>query len=160
MAIVEPETSAFEGEWRSFYQPEVEAHVGVIVQGSVDTILKLKGNEDDEITETHDVRLEVGPFWEGTAGVLSVVPKVTIDGFFSTNPDQDDHMLWEVKNLSWDTVGEFGPGQNELRIRLKFQVSIRGEHAQIIRLGYYLLAQGRRLGVGGINEPGPVKQQG
>lgn len=156
--IVElPPAGEFEAEHRGLYQPETESHVGVIVQGSVKTLDLLKGNESDNVVETYDVRLLVGPFWQDVA---SVVPKVTIDGFDSTNPDEDDFMQWEIRNLSWDTLGEFGPNQNELRIRLKFQVDIQGEHAQIQRLGYYLLASGRRLGVGGLNEPGPVKQQG
>lgn len=158
MAILfEPPASAFEAEHRGLYQPEPGAHVGVIIQGSVGTKGHLKGNEWDQVVEAYDVRLLVGPFWED---VRSVVPKVTIDGFDSTNPDEDDFMQWEVSGLSWDTVGEFGPSQNELRIRLKFRVDIQGEYAQIVRLGYYLLASGRGLGVGGINAPGPVKQQG
>ncbi len=158
MAIIfEPEASAFEAEHRGLFQPETEAHVGVIVQGSVDTLGHLKGNEDDQVVEAYDVRLLVGPFWRD---VRNAVPKVTIDGFRSTSPDEDDFMWWEVKNLSWDTVGEFGPNQDELRIRLKFQVWIQGEHAQIVRLGYHLLASGRQLGEGGLGQPGPVKEQG
>ena len=158
MTIIElPQAGDFEAEHRGLYQPETEAHVGVIVQGSVKILDILKGNEEDDVVETYDVRLLVGPFWQD---VKSVVPKVTIDGFDSTNPDQDNFMQWEVRNLSWDTLGEFGPSNDELRIRLKFKVDIRGEHAQIKRLGYYLLASGRGLGVGGLNEPGPVKKQG
>jgi hypothetical protein len=158
MAIIfEPPASEFEPEHRGLYQPETEAHVGVIVQGSVNTFNNLKGDERDFVVETYDVRLLVGPFWKH---VNSVVPKVTIDGFNSTSPDEDNFMQWEVRNLTWDTVGEFGPNQDELRIRLKFKVGIQGEHAQIIRLGYYLLASGRGLGEGGLDEPGPVKKQG
>jgi hypothetical protein len=158
MAIIfEPQTSEFEAEHRGFFQPETEAHVGVIVQGSVKTRDHLNGNEDDNTVETYDVRLLVGPLWQH---VGNVVPKVTIDGFDSTSPDEDDFMQWEVRNLSWDTVGELGPNNDELRIRLRFNVDIQGEHAQIVRLGYYLLASGRRLGQGGLNEPGPVKSQG
>ena len=157
MPIIEPQANDFEAEHRGFYQPETEAHVGVIVQGNVGTLTLLMGNEDDALPKVYDVRLLVGPFWQD---VRSVVPKVTINGFYSTNPDQDDFMRWGVTNLSWDTVGEFGPNQNELRIRLKFQVVIQGEHAQIEQLGYYLLASGRRLGQGGLDTPGPVKKQG
>ena len=157
MPIFEPPASEFEPEHRGLYQPETEAHVGVIVQGSVKTFPNLKGNADDNVEESYDVRLLVGPFWKH---VNSVVPKVTIDGFYSSNPDEDDFMEWEVRNLSWDTVGEFGPNNDELRIRLKFTVNIMGEHAQIIRLGYYLLAAGRELGEGKLDEPGPVKKQG
>jgi hypothetical protein len=47
-----------------------------------------------------------------------------------------------------------------LRIRLKFFVDVQGEHAQVFSLGYYFLASGRRLGVDGMNSPGPVKKQG
>lgn len=158
MTIIElPPVGDFEAEYRGLYQPEMEAHVGVIVQGSVGTHDIFKGDEQDNFMKDYDVRLLVGPFWQN---VHSVVPKVTIDGFHSSNPDEDDFMHWEVRRLTWDTVGEFGPNQNELRIRLKFRVSIMGEHARIYRLGYYLLASGRRLGVGGLNQPGPVKPQG
>ena len=154
--IVEmPPSGDFEPEHRGLYQPETEAHVGVIVQGSV--VTELDGNENDQVVESYDVRMLVGPLWQD---VQSVVPKVTIDGFHSSNPDQDNFMRWTILNLTWDTVGEFGPNQNELRIRLKFRVNVQGEHAQVQRLGYYLLASGRRLGEGGLTEPDPVKQQG
>ena len=152
-----PPSGNFEAEHRGFFQPETEAHVGVIVQGSVDTTDILKGNESDQHIETYDVRLLVGPLWQN---VENVVPKVTIDRFHSSNPDQDDFMTWGVQNLTWDTIGELGPSNDELRIRLNFLVKIQGEYAQIKRLGYYLLASGRRLGVGGLNTPGPVKEQG
>jgi hypothetical protein len=155
--ILEPPPSAFEAEHRGFFQPETESYVGVVVQGSVDTADSLKGNEHDHAVETYDVRLLVGPFWKD---VRNVVPKVTIDGFDSTSPDEDDFMQWGTSALSWDTVGEQGPNQDELRIRLKFRVDVQGEHAQVVRLGYYLLASGRKLGTGGLNQPGPVKSQG
>lgn len=157
ITIEMPPAGEFEGEHRGLYQPETEAHVGVIVQGSVNTRDVLEGNEHDHTVESYNVRMLVGPFWRD---VQSVVPKVTIDGFDSTSPDEDDFMQWEVQNLTWDTIGEFGPNQNELRIRLKFRVDVQGEHAQVIRLGYFLMASGRRLGEGGLNTPGPVKQQG
>jgi hypothetical protein len=89
-----------------------------------------------------------------------VVPKVTIDGFRNTNADEDDQQKWEIKDLSWDTVGELGPANDELRIRLRANVLVRGQASQVIRLGYYLLARGRRLGQGGLGTPGPVRQQG
>jgi hypothetical protein len=152
-----PPSGTFEAEHRGFFQPETEAHVGVIIQGSVDTTGLLKGNEWDQVVETYQVRLLVGPLWQH---VHNVVPKVTVDRFQSSNPDQDDFMTWGVQNLGWDTVGELGPNNDELRIRLMFDVKIQGENAEIARLGYFLMASGRRLGEGGINEPGPVKKQG
>jgi hypothetical protein len=157
MPIVEPPAGDFEAEYRGRYQPEPTSHVGVIVQGSVGLTSALHGDDDDDTQKSHDVRLLVGPFWQN---VENVVPKVTIDGFFSTSPDEDDYMRWRVRDLTWDTQGEFGPNQDELRIRLKFTVDVQGEHAMVTQLGYYLLAGGRRLGVGGISEPGPVKPQG
>ena len=155
--IVEPPANNFEAEYRGRYQPLPVAHVGVIVQGSVGLTNLLQGGEADSSTNFYDVRLLVGPFWRN---VQSVVPKVTIDGFFSSNPDEDDYMTWAVGNLTWDTVGEFGPSQNELRIRLRFRVAVQGEQARVTQFGYYFLASGRELGVGGLGQPGPVKQQG
>jgi len=152
-----PPKGDFDAEHRGFFQPEMEAHVGVIVQGSVETRDILNGNEDDQVIQSFDIRMLVGPFW---TNVANVVPKVTIDGFRSTNPDQDDFVWWEVTNLRWDTLGEQGPNNNELRIRLLFRVNVQGEHAQVIRLGYFLLASGRTLGDGGIDAPGPVIDQG
>lgn len=157
MIVEMPPVGTFEAEHRALYQPETEAHVGVIVQGSVHVAGVLEGNEDDSFEAIYDVRMMVGPLWRHVA---SVVPKVTIDGFRSTNPDQDDIMDWRVRNLTWDTVGELGPSNDELQIRLKFQVFVQGEHAQIVQLGYFLLASGRLLGEGGLNVPGPVKPQG
>jgi len=157
MPIIEPPASDFEAEYRGLYQPLPAAHIGVIVQGSIGLTSTLKGNDDDAVTNSYDVRLLVGPFWRN---VEMVVPKVTIDGFFSANPDEDDYMRWKVRNLTWDTVGEFGPSQDELRIRLRFTVEVQGEHAHVTQLGYYLLASGRELGEGGLNQPAPVKQQG
>jgi len=161
MAIIEntvelPEL-AFEAEHRAIFQPEFDAHDGAIVQGTVGTPGIFKGADDDDDIALYHVRMLVGPFWKD---VQSVVPKVTIDGFFSSNPDQDDNMRWTVQGLEWDTVGEFGPNNDELRIRLKFDVLVQGEHANVWALGYYLMASGRRFGSGGLNTPGPVKEQG
>ncbi len=157
MAIIEPPANAFEAEYRGRYQPLPVSHVGVIVEGSVGFLSTLVGNSDDAKINTYDMRLLVGPYWRN---VESCVPKVTIDGFYSSNPDEDDFMRWRVRDLTWTTQGEFGPSQDELRIRLDFKVDVQGEEAQVIQLGYYLLASGRRLGEGGLNEPGPVKPQG
>ena len=157
LPIFEPNPGDYEAEYRGLYQPVPDAHQGAIVQGSVSFVGSLKGDEDDSLEKIYDVRLMVGPYWRD---VQSVVPKVTIDGFRSINPDEDDIMDWRIRNLHWDTVGELGPNQDELRIRLRFEVFVQGEHAQVVTIGYFLLASGRRLGAGGLNQPGPVKQQG
>ena len=65
------------------------------------------------------MRLLVGPFWQN---VEAVVPSVTINGFWNSNADEDDEQKWEIKDLTWDTVNEFGPNQDELRIRLNCKV--------------------------------------
>jgi hypothetical protein len=131
------------------------------VQGSVNLIEVnepfLKGHENEETDNEYDVYLLVGPYWKD---VEAVVPSVTIDGFHNDNADEDDEQKWEIKGLTWDTVNEFGPNSDELRIRLKFTVLVRGERSFVIRLGYYLIARGRQLGSGGLNAPGPVKRQG
>lgn len=161
MFIVEPPAQAYEPEHRYQFRAQSPAGPHVVVQGSVDTFLNavglLQGNPDDGQDNEYEVRLLVGPFWRD---VQAVVPKVTIDGFRNTNADEDDQQKWEIKDLSWDTVGELGPANDELRIRLRANVLVRGQASQVIRLGYYLLARGRRLGQGGLGTPGPVRQQG
>ena len=122
----------------------------MIVEGSVGFLATLKGHPDDGTINTYDMRLLVGPYWRN---VESYVPKVTIDGFYSSGPDVDNYMRWRVRDLTWTTQGEFGPSQDELRIRLDFSVDVQGEKAELSQLGYYLLASGRRLGEGGLNEP-------
>lgn len=153
--IYEPSPGDYEAEYRGLYQPVPTAHTGVIMQGSVaipeETLI---GHEEDYLFKIYDVRLLIGPFWQH---VDSVVPKVTIDGYKHTNPDEDDFLEWVVRNLTWDTIGGFGPGQSERRIRLKFEVVVRAPHAFILRFGYFAMASGRRLGDGGIGAPGPIK---
>lgn len=155
---IAPDASNYEPEYRYQFEaqnppgPHVVAQGSVNVKGSV-----LQGVALDELIKTYEILLLVGPYWED---VESVVPKVTIDGFMNTNADEDDEQRWEIDNLSWDTVGGFGPNKDEKRIRLKFDLAIQGEESRIIRLGYYLIARGRRLGAGGLNQPGPVKDQG
>lgn len=151
-----PPQGVFDAEHRGFFQPEIEDHVGVIVQGSVDTRDILKGDDSDQVIVSHDIRMVVGPFWRQ---ISTVVPKVTVDGFDSTNPDQDDFMRWEITSLRWMKDGPLGPNDED-RIKLMFRVNVQGEHAQVIRLGYFLMASGRALGVEGIDEPGPVIDQG
>lgn len=160
MAIYEPAANAYEAEYRHCFEAKSPT-IGtkfphVIVQGSVCGI-PLMGNEDEEKDNQYDVRLLVGPYWKN---VEAVVPSVTIDGFWNSNADQDDQQKWEIKELKWDTVNEFGPNNDELRIRLKFKVLVRGEESHVFRFGYYLIAMGRQLGDGGLNIPGPVKEQG
>jgi hypothetical protein len=161
MFIVEPPSQDYEPEHRYQFVAQSPSGPHVVVQGSVDTFLHavgyIQGNPNEGEDNEYDVRLEVGPFWRD---VQAVVPKVTIDGFRNTNSDEDDQQKWEIKDLTWDTIGELGASNDELRIRLKMKVLVRGEVSQIIRLGYYLLARGRRLGAGGLNTPGPVRSQG
>ncbi len=154
--IYEPAPGLYEAEHRGLYTPNPTAHTGVIIQGAIssDPYGNMVGGDWDVDWMKYDVRLMVGPYWKH---VDSVVPKVTIDGYYSTNPDQDDLMRWGIYNLRWDTVGEFGPGQNEHQIRLRMEVEIMGEHARVSRLGYYVMASGRGLGEGGLSSPGPVK---
>ena len=161
--IIEPPEDRYEPEYRHQFEARNPSGPHVVAQGSVHVPWEpslgylIRGNESDHVTEEYDVRLMVGPYWRD---IEAVVPKVTIDAFYTTSPDQDDQLSWEIRNLQWDTLGEFGPSQDELRIRLRFEVTISGEHSRIPRLGYHIIARGRRLGEGGLNEPGPVKSQG
>jgi len=158
--MFEPSGSAYEPEHRYRFTVTDPSGPHVVIQGSVTEELPyvtMKGNEDEEWSNEYEVRLLVGPFWKH---VGAVVPNVTINGFYNWNADEDDEQLWEILDLTWDTVNEFGPSHDELRIRLKFKVRVRGARSRVIRIGYYVFARGRGLGEGGVNEPGPVRQQG
>ncbi len=158
MDIKEPNASQYEPEYRYHFEAQSPSGPHVVVHGSVDTLPdQLLGDENDQYQKAYEVRLMVGPLWKD---VQAVVPSVTIDGFWNNNADEDDHQWWSIKNLTWDTVNEFGPSHDELRIRLKFIITLSGEHSHIHRLGYNLFARGRALGEGGIDAPGPVRQQG
>lgn len=152
---VKPEPSQYEAEYRYQFQARTPRGPHVIVQGSV--ITDLRGHSDDDNSE-YVVELLVGPFWKRS--IEAVVPSVTINGFWNSNADEDDQQLWEIKNLTWDSVNEFGKTKDEFRVRLTFTVLVRGEESHIIRLGYYLVASGVELGDGGLNAPEPVKPNG
>ncbi len=51
---------------------------------------------------------------------------------------------WDISDLTWDTVNEFGLSHDELRIRLKFRVtvSLAAKESTVFRIGYSLLARG------------------
>lgn len=158
MEVREPDASQYEPEYRYQFEAKDPSGPHVVVQGSVDTEPDiLQGFPLDEFSSEYEVRLLVGPFWKD---VQAVVPSVTIDGFWNANADEDDEQQWRIHSLTWDTVNEFGPSSDELRIRLKFKVRVQGEYSRVMRIGYYVFARGRKLGEGGLNEPGPVKQQG
>ena len=156
LPIIEPPAADYEAEHRGLYRPLPEAHIGAIVQGSVEFHGLLAGGPQDSAEQVYEVRLLVGPCWRD---VQNVVPKVTVDGVRNGNTNEGGITDWRVRNLSWDTVGECGPSGDESRIRLRFELCVQREHSQIVNLGYYLMANGRRLGAGGLNEPGPVRRQ-
>ncbi|MDJ0835570.1 MAG: hypothetical protein QNK37_03580 [Acidobacteriota bacterium] len=157
MAIYEPAESSYEPEYRLQFLTKSPPYPHVVVQGSVNLGTDLMGNDDETIDNEYDVRLLVGPYWKH---LRNVVPSVTINGYWNSNADEDDQQKWDVWGLTWDTVGEFGANNDELRIRLKFNFRVRGEESRVMRIGYYLIANGRGLGAEGLNIPGPVKEQG
>ena len=158
MQIHQPDSSKYEPEYRMFFIPENPNGAHVVLQGSVDTeSMDLKGFPVEEYYTGYEVHLLVGPFWKD---VQSVVPRVSLDGYMNSNSDEDDEQGWYISDLQWDTVGEVGHSNDELRIRLKFQLSVKGDNTLITRIGYYLTAHGRKIGYNGLNQPGPVKQQG
>lgn len=154
--IFEPSFAEYWPEHRLMFVPQSPEGVNIAVSGFVN--VSLSGWPDENRYAFYDVRLDVGPYWSGA--VWAVVPNVAIARIISTNADEDDLLGLQVQNLSWDTVNEHGPSGNELRIRLKFQIAVAGEYMQVRGLRYFFVANGRALGEGGINEPGPVVDQG
>jgi hypothetical protein len=155
--ILQPDPNKFEAEYRYRFDAKSPAGPHVVVQGSINTEGLMVGNSFEEIDNEYELHLVVGPFWRD---VKSVVPSVTVNGFWNSNADEDDEEKWEVKDLTWDAVSGTGPNVDEERVRLKFTVLLRGENSKITRIGYYLFARGRQLGTSGLNAPSPVKPQG
>ena len=131
----------------------------VVVSGEVDLKdssieAQTLGGEFDNSTSTYEVHLIVGPWWKD---VRVCVPCVTINGFNNTDADEDDQQLWVIRDLKWTTDGEGAPIPGEVRIRLEFMVELRGKSSWLRRFGYHFTAAGRKLGGGGISQPGPIK---
>jgi hypothetical protein len=156
--IVEIPSSLMVPEHRLAFKPAAPAWDHVVVSGEVDIesssseALALQGEFDDS-SSTYEVHLIVGPWWRD---VRVCVPSVTINGFNNTDADDDDQQLWIIRDLKWTTDGEGAPNPDEVRIRLEFMVDLRGESSWLRRFGYHFTAAGRKLGVGGISQPGPI----
>jgi hypothetical protein len=150
----EPAPNQYQKEHRYQFFAKSPSGPHVVVSGYVGggfETLDLTGNpDDDDVWEIHEVYLIVGPWWKS---VKSVVPTVTVAGFRNKNADEDDMQGWEVRGLTWDTVGGTGPFVDEERIRLKFWVHVLGINSKVTALGYYLFARGRELGHLGLDSP-------
>lgn len=118
-----------------------------------DAFWAVQGHEDD-VTSMYEVHLKVGPWWKD---VKVCVPTVNINGFKNLDADEDDEQEWIIRDLKWTTDGEGAPHAGEVRIRLEFQVGLRGENSWLQWLGYHFMAAGRSLGTGGVGSPGPIK---
>lgn len=157
--IVEIPASLMVPEHRLRFKPADPSWEHVVVSGEVDLYepstesLALQGFFDDS-TSWYEVHLIVGPWWRD---VQVCVPHVTINGFKNSDADEDDEQEWIIRNLKWTTDGEGAPNPGEVRIRLEFQIGLRGEASWLQWLGYGFTAAGRKLGVGGITQPGPIK---
>lgn len=163
--IIEIPPSLMVPEHRHSFKPVEPAWEHVVASGEVNlkdgaqtddailTAAALQGHEDDE-TSWYEVHLKVGPWWRD---VRVCVPQVTINGFANSNADEDDEQEWIIRNLKWATDGEDAPNPGEVRIRLEFEIGLRGEYSYLNWLGYSFMAAGRRLGAGGLTKPGPIK---
>jgi hypothetical protein len=157
--IVEIPASLMVPEHRLRFKPADPAWEHVVASGEVNLAdssfeaLVLQGEFDDS-TSMYEVHLKVGPWWRD---VQVCVPHVTIAGFKNTDADEDDQQEWIIRDLKWTTDGEGAPNAGEVRIRLEFKVGLRGEASWLRWLGYHFTAAGRKLGVGGISQPGPIK---
>jgi hypothetical protein len=129
--------------------------VHVAVAGNAAAANQLRGWTD--AGTTYDVSMVVGPYWND---IDAVVPKVTIDGVYQEDADEDDRQAFTVAGLSWDSIGEQGPHRDLLRIRLNFGVHVAGERSYLGWIGYTLFARGLRRDELSIDDPGPVAPQG
>jgi len=149
----EPFDGQYEKEHRYAFHAQDPSGPHVVFSGNVDVGSNLHGNlNDDSQWEFHDVILTVGPWWL-KLDPKEVVPSVTNSGYQNTNSDEDDEQAWRIEALTVDTVGGSGVHANEERIRLKFNVWVKGENSHVIRLSYFVFARGRALGKQGLNSP-------
>jgi hypothetical protein len=155
--IVEVPAANVAPEFRHAFRAQSPAWDHAVVSGEVDFVniapIAVRGTDDDVMDE-YEIHVRVGPWWRD---VRVCVPFVTINGFLNTNADEDDQQAWIIRDLKWATDGEGAPNPGGVRIRLEFKVGLQGEYSWLRQLGYYFTAAGRRLGVGGIGEPGPIK---
>ena len=61
------------------------------MQGSVNTEGLVIGNSFDGVDNEYELQLVVGPF---RRDVRSVVPSVTVNGFWNSNADEGDEQKW------------------------------------------------------------------
>jgi hypothetical protein len=98
-----------------------------------------RGGEDEEHFKQYDVEIVVGPWWRA---VRQVTPMVTVSFWSHKNSDEDDNSGWAVDKVTWDTVGGTGAHLEQERIQIRCRVSVKGEHAQVVTLGYYVHGRG------------------
>jgi hypothetical protein len=71
-----------------------------------------------------------------------VTPTITVSFWSHDSSEEDDNSGWSVHDVKWDTVGGITPHLEDERIRIRCQISVKGEHAQVVALGYHVLGQG------------------
>lgn len=150
---LEPPPEAYEPEWRYMFEVSDPAGPHVVLSGNVDVARMLQGNPDEEFWNEDEFYLTVGPYW---GSVTHVVPFVVLNGYFNENADEDDEQGWAVNNLRWDAVSGTGVYDEEERIRLKFNLGLKGENTYSFYIGYQVFARGREIGHDGLGTPGPV----
>jgi hypothetical protein len=78
---------------------------------------------------------------------------VTVSGYDNSDSDDDDQQGWKIEQLTVGTIGGSGVHANEERIRLHFNVLVKGQSSHVTRLAYFVFARGRVLGSGGLESP-------
>lgn len=151
----EPMSGQYEKEHRYRFEAKTPAGPHVVFSGNVDVGSNLHGDledEDDENYEFHEVILTVGPWWS-SLDPKDVVPSVAVSGYDNSDSDDDDQQGHRIEQLTVDTVGGSGIQADEERIRLHFQVWVKGQSSHVTRLAYFVFARGRLLGKGGLGSP-------
>ena len=97
-----------------------------------------RGNDDDHFNEEH-CELVVGPWWRAVRGAT---PSLNIGFWSHEGSDSDDNSGFAISDVRWDTVGGTGGHANDERLRIKCDVSVKGEGAKVVALGYLAHVQG------------------
>lgn len=145
----EPLPSYYDNEHRYAFEAKAPAGPHVVVSGRVHAEAL---SDSDTTIKTTSMILTLGPW---LIGISDVVPYVSISEFWNHDADEDDEQAWSISKPQWDTIGPNPkPGQDdEERVRLKFDVGLKGEASRVGYVSYYVFIRARQMGKDGLKFP-------
>lgn len=110
----------------------------IILSGFADAVLM--DTDDDETMETRRFEFTLGPVWSLQRPVQASA-MVSLAEIASLDADEVDRSHWGVADVQTRAVTESG-GQ---RVRVSFEVSVKGEYNRVYTVAVHLVANGLLL---------------